>query len=209
MAHVVWDWNGTLVADLDLTIESINAVMDAFGTPPITADDYGRHFRRPVRRFYEHLLDCTIDDHTWRRIDTVFHDHYHERVGTLSLAVGAHAALAHVAASGHTQSLLSMWRHDRLVREVDRHGIAQWFKRVDGNHAEQGDPKSRSLERHLDHLRVHSSTVVMVGDSLDDAEAAHAVGARAVLVTGTHHADRLRDTGVPMIERLIDAIDHL
>lgn len=209
MAHVVWDWNGTLVADLDITIEAINVVMRAFDGRAVTAHDYGQHFRRPVRDFYEHLLDRRLDNDTWERIDVLFHEHYHQRVDTVSLAASAHDALAGVAAAGHTQSLLSMWRHDRLLREVDRHGIGTWFARVDGNHAEQGAPKSRFLARHLEKLRIDSSTVVMVGDSLDDAEAAHAVGARAVLVTSTHHVERLREAGVPMVDRLVDAVDHL
>ena len=36
MTHIVWDWNGTLVADHDVVVDSVNAVMRAFGREPIT-----------------------------------------------------------------------------------------------------------------------------------------------------------------------------
>ena len=31
MIHVVWDWNGTLVEDLPVVVESVNAALDAIG----------------------------------------------------------------------------------------------------------------------------------------------------------------------------------
>ena len=40
MIHVVWDWNGTLVEDLPVVVESVNAALDAIGEAPITEDDY-------------------------------------------------------------------------------------------------------------------------------------------------------------------------
>ena len=51
--------------------------------------------------------------------------------------------------------------------------------------------------------------VMVVGDTLDDAEAARTVVARAVLVTSTLHRDRLRTAGVPIVERLVDAVRML
>jgi phosphoglycolate phosphatase-like HAD superfamily hydrolase len=209
MRHVVWDWNGTLVADLDATVEAINEVMVAFGGRRISPDDYGRRYRRPVRAFYDDLFQRQLDDHTWARIDELFHSEYRRRVEAITLASGAREALARVSAAGHTQSLLSMWLHDPLLQEVDRHGIAHWFVRVDGNRLGQGDPKSESLARHLKTLGLAGDQVVVVGDALDDVEAATAVGAQAVLVTSTHHPERLRVTGVPVVDRLVDVLAHL
>ena len=57
MIHVVWDWNGTLVEDLPIVVESVNAALDAIGEVPITEDDYRAYFTRPVGQFYERLLE--------------------------------------------------------------------------------------------------------------------------------------------------------
>ena len=50
---------------------------------------------------------------------------------------------------------------------------------------------------------------VLIGDSLDDAEAAAAVGARVVLYSGgfTDEA-RLTATGVPVAATLTEAVEH-
>lgn len=209
MAHVVWDWNGTLVADVDATIESINAVLSRFGVEPIDATHYARHYCRPVRVFYEHLMERSFDDVTWAEIDRLYHDHYHSRLGSFPLSAGAEEALAAAAEAGHSQSLLSMWSHERLVVEIDRYGIGGWFERVEGSRGGHGDGKADSLVRHLDALGLEGADVVLVGDAIDDADAARAVGARSILVTSTHHPERLREAGVPIVDRLIDALELL
>jgi phosphoglycolate phosphatase-like HAD superfamily hydrolase len=209
MRHVVWDWNGTLVADLDATVEAINEVMAAFGLQTISPDDYRLHYCRPVRAYYEYLFQGQLDDHAWVRIGELWHSEYHRRLDAVALAPGAGETLAAVAAAGYTQSLLSMWLHDRLIQEVERHGIAHWFVRVDGCRLGPGDSKSESLVRHLETLGLVGDQVVVVGDALDDVEAARAVGARAVLVTGTHHPERLQAAGVPVVDRLVDVLAYL
>jgi phosphoglycolate phosphatase-like HAD superfamily hydrolase len=209
MKHLVWDWNGTLLADFEATVESVNEVMSVFGCSEITPADYALHYQRPVRAFYEHIMDRCFDEATWVRIDEIFHHEYHRRVPEIPLADDATLALARVAAGRRSQSLLSMWFHDRLMHEVDRRDIGRWFTRVDGNHASVGDPKTRALTRHLEWLRLDGSDVLVVGDAIDDVEAARAVGASAVLIATTHHPDRLAEAGVPVVERLCDAIDYL
>ena len=202
-------WNGTLIADFDATVVSVYEVMAAFGRSPITAGVYALHYQRPVRAFYDRIMGGRLDDSTWDEVQVVFHREYHRRVPEIPLAEDAPAALARVTGGGRTQSLLSMWYHDRLMHEVDRRDIGRWFSRVRGNDTDVGDPKTVALTRHLEDLRLAGSDVLVVGDALDDVEAARAVGARAVLVATTHHPERLGSAGVPVVERLVDALDHL
>lgn len=209
MSHVIWDWNGTLVDDHDIVIESVNAVMAAFDGPPVTSETYLDRYHRPVHRFYEYLLGTKITDDHWHRIDSIFNDHYHTRLDTVPLAAGAEQALASVAGLGHTQSLLSMWRHDLVIREASRHGIDGWFQRIEGNRTRSGDPKSVSLKLHLQALGLGPSDVTMIGDTLDDFDAATTIGARIILITGSQNPDKLRATGAPVVNSLPEAINHL
>ena len=87
---------------------------------------------------------------------------------------------------------------------------AHWFSRIDGNVSGVGDRKSTSLTSHLEALGLNTRSpdcdVVVVGDTLDDADAAHDSGARAILVTFTTHPYRLSNAGVPMIDSLLDLV---
>lgn len=209
MGHIIWDWNGTLVDDHDIVIEAVNVVMSAFGGGPVTSQDYLNRYHRPVRGFYNHLLETSLTDDDWSRIDAIFNDHYISRVEAISLAAGAEEALATAGGLGHTQSLLSMWRHDLVLREADRHGITRWFQRIEGNRTQSGDPKSHSLELHLEGLDLKPEDTTMIGDTLDDFDAARAAGCGIILVTGSQNPDSLQATGAPVVESLAEAIERL
>src|SRR5918994_175906 len=75
-AHLVWDWNGTLLDDLGIVVEAVNHSTAAFGLNPITANDYRDHYTRPVRDFYDRLFGRTIDDDGWLLLNYGYHDTY-------------------------------------------------------------------------------------------------------------------------------------
>ena len=50
--HIIWDFNGTLLYDAQLSVDCDNCVFDALGLPRITIDDYRAHMTMPVRSFY-------------------------------------------------------------------------------------------------------------------------------------------------------------
>ena len=183
--------------------------MSAFGRNPITTDHYRAHYRRPVRRLYEHLLGVTISDEDWHQINVKFHSHYQSQLGNVPLAIGAQQALARIAEAGHSQSLLSMFRSDLLHEAVRSYDIHNWFQRIDGNSRASDAPKAESLGEHLTALDVEPSAAILIADTEDDAFAAQHVGARIVLVSGTQHRDRLAATGAPVVDSLADAVATL
>ena len=150
MAHLVWDWNGTLLDDLTLVVAATNASLASIGGPSVTADEHRRDFRRPISAYYSHVLGREITDDEFARLDGAFHDAYRDGLAGAGLAVDAWDALA--AWSG-TQSLLSMWFHDELVTLVTTHGLLARLSRVDGLRATLGGgTKAPYLRAHLDAL---------------------------------------------------------
>lgn len=209
--HIVWDWNGTLFDDRDAILEATNEVFASYGLPPMGLEGYRAVYSRPIWASYERILGRPLADGEWERLDAAFHDAYHRLMEECRLAADAEHTIAAMADGGHTQSVLSMWRHDRLTVTVRRLGLGRAFQRVDGLRPEEaGGEKAEFMVRHLAALGHRATDVLMVGDSVDDALAAHHVGARAVLYTGglqTREAlDRL---GVPVVERLADIAGHI
>jgi phosphoglycolate phosphatase-like HAD superfamily hydrolase len=205
--HLVWDWNGTLFDDQVATVAAVNDALAGLGAPSIDADTYRSHFTRPVQRFYERVVGRPIAPEEWRLLDDTYHDSYHAWVERLALASDARAALTAAEAAGLTQSLLSMWRHRDLVPLVERLGIGGFFARVDGLRVPGGAGKTEHLVEHLEALQVDAAAAMLVGDALDDLEAAQAVGARCVLYDGgSHHRRVLEATGAPVVDSLTAAV---
>jgi phosphoglycolate phosphatase-like HAD superfamily hydrolase len=203
--HLVWDWNGTLLDDLPLVVAATNASIAIHGVPPITEDEHRRDFFRPIAAYYAMLLGRPVDDEEFARLDKAFHTVYSDGLAACALAPDALAALG--GWSG-TQSLLSMWFHAELVPAVTRYGLAGYFTRVDGLKATiGGGSKTPHLVAHLDALGLTGAGCVLIGDSVDDAVAADAVGARCVLYAGGFTGyERLRATGKPVARSLAEAV---
>ena len=211
--HVVWDWNGTLLDDFHLNVAAVAEACQIADGPVVTADEYRRHFTRPITVFYERLLGHPLADGDWDRLNAGYLAAYRRRLDELGLVAGAQEALAAVEAAGLSQSLLSMWEHDELVRLVGVFGLDQYFVRVDGQPGPGGGSKRDFLSRHLRYVEASVSPlaaddVLVVGDSLDDAEAAAALDLQCVLVAGgPDPPEALAATGLPVLPSVVDLVE--
>jgi phosphoglycolate phosphatase-like HAD superfamily hydrolase len=205
--HLVWDWNGTLLDDLALVVAATNSAFATCSDVRVTTEEHRRDFRRPIADYYGRVLGRPVDEAEFIRLDKAFHAAYGDGLVRCGLTADALGALASWTG---TQSLLSMWFHDELVPTVDRYGLARYFLRVDGLRASVGGgPKAPHLAAHLNALGVSGDDCVLIGDSVDDAEAAVSAGARCVLYAGGFtDPDRLRATGHPVADTLADAVSR-
>jgi HAD superfamily hydrolase (TIGR01549 family) len=209
VTHVVWDWNGTLYDDFHVVVKAAARACAFLGGPSIDAAAYRAHFTRPVQQFYAAVLGRPLAEEEWRALNDVYFAAYREQQAQASLATDARAALAAVAAAGHTQSLLSMWDHDELVALVRQLGIDNAFVRVDGLHTREGGGKTAHLLRHLEAIApAIDDEVLMVGDTTDDATAAQAARIRCVLMEdGPHPREVLTACNVPLAGSLVHALE--
>ena len=161
----------------------------------------------PIQQYVEKVTarPISVDAEEFEELDRIFHEAYRVGLTTISLAADAEAA---IRAWPGGQSLLSMWFHDELVPAVQTYGLAGMFTRIDGRPTEvDGGLKAGHLARHLAEQQVPGDQVVLIGDSLDDAEAAESVGGACVLYTGGFtDPSRLRASGRPVADTLLEAV---
>ena len=209
--HIVWDWNGTLLDDNDAVVAAVNEVCTAFGRERIDLEHWRSIFSRPLVHCYERLLDRTLTDAEWTHLEELYHGSYRELLHTARLASGVPDVLAEWGEAGRTQSLLSMWFHDELVALVTELDLHPLFERVDGLRDEVGGgAKAAHLKRHLAELARDPAEVVLVGDVLDDAQAAAEAGTGCVLVaTGVMSRRSLETAGVPVAADIAEAVARI
>jgi phosphoglycolate phosphatase-like HAD superfamily hydrolase len=205
--HLVWDWNGTVLDDFAIILRSTNDSCRDAGLPLITGEQYRTQIKLPIRSFYADVLGRATSDEEWEFLDHTFHAYYVRYEKEARLSDGLPDLFRDWAGKGHSQSLLSMYHHDKLVPVVEHHGIAGHFALVQGTTPPRPERKAAHLADHLKQLGVDPARAVLIGDSPDDAHAAEAVGARAVLYSGGFAAvASLRATGAPIVDTLADAV---
>ena len=203
---IIWDWNGTLLDDVDSAVNALNRMLGARGIPPTTLSYYRDHFGFLVRPFYAELgVDLEHDD--WDGICIDFHRFVAEEPKRLRGDAREALALAH--GLGMRQCILSALREDMLLRDVAAAGIADFFEAVYG--VDNLDGATKLSRGHELMWRIEESgrpsRLFFVGDTLHDAEVARELGARCVLVEGGHQAPgRLAAADVPVVASLVDAV---
>ncbi|MCA1193840.1 HAD family hydrolase [Saccharopolyspora sp. 6V] len=208
--HIVWDWNGTLLDDGEAMIGAVIAAFADAGLA-VTVEDHQRLFTRPISVFCERLANGPLAAAELAELLGGFDEHYARALPDLALAADAESALAGWAASGGTQSLLSMCPHEVLVPMVRAAGITGSFRHVQGRSGEFADTKAAHVRAHLRALGdPDPARVVFIGDTVDDAAAAASVGARCVVYhsgrSALHARDHFAGSGAPLVGSLTEAV---
>jgi phosphoglycolate phosphatase len=200
--HIIWDWNGTLLDDKWLCIESISALLIARDLPPLDEQTYGRIFRFPVKDYY---VEAGFDfrEEPFEIPAMEFIRLYDRRKTECRLHSGAISVLELLASMGCSQYLLSASETGILKEMTDHFGISHFFKKIMGldNHYAQG--KGELGQILLSEIKAPLDSIVMIGDTCHDKEVADLLGVDSILCTNGHFPPyRLVDCGSHLIENL-------
>lgn len=205
--HIVWDWNGTLLDDFEITAQYGIDCFAKAGLSGVTFEDVRQYHTRPFADYLSALLGRAVTDTELADFYSGFSEVYEPAMYDLPLAPDALDALEAISGAGKSQSILSMAPHEELVSLVRHNGIYERFSRVDGAKDLKKHFKIDALKAHIDELGVDPASVCVIGDSIDDFDAAKGLGASAVLVsTGMYAHDRLVATGAPVATNLTGAV---
>lgn len=205
-ASVIWDWNGTLLDDMEICIEAINRLLARRELQAMSAERYRRVFSFPVQRYYEEMgFDFTAE--SFADVAVEFHDAYEELVPGADLHGDAVPALNQLRARGVQQVVLSALEERRLRNELRIRNIDHYFSHAYGLsdlHARSKTDRGREL---LDAIEPNGAQCWIIGDTDHDAEVAHSLGVQCILVACGHHSEeRLVSTGARVARNLTDAI---
>ena len=184
--HVIWDWNGTLLNDIDLVINAVNATLTSRDMTPITKEKYLQLFDFPVIAFYEQLgFDYSkesFDDHS-----TEYHVAYDKGWRDCQLAHGVDKLLNYSKANNISQSILSASPQWMLDACVDHFNLAHYFNTLVGQDNDNAHGKIETGIAWVKQCDIHPKEMIFIGDTVHDYEVAQALGTDCVLVTTGHH----------------------
>ena len=200
--HVIWDWNGTLLADTAACVQSLNVILQRRRMPPITLRAYREVFCFPVRDYY-HRIGLTLDEQGWDRLTREYHASYRQLSKRSPLRRGTIRALRNLQGLRVAMSVLSASELSLLDSMIRERSIRGFFARVCGLPDLYAHSKVDLGRRLLRDSASHPDHTLIVGDSIHDYEVAVALGCQCVLLSGGHQSvRRLRQCGCPVLSDL-------
>lgn len=194
--NIVWDWNGTLLDDVRISVDTINRMLEQKNLKRLTVDNYKSIFGFPVKAYYELIgFDFSRDD--WEEVSINFVNTYNALAKDVELTPGIMPVLEGLKERGVRQYILSALQEDLLINMLERFHIRGYFDGVCGSNNIYADGKVARGEEMLRTFPIAPSETLMVGDTLHDAEVAEALGFDICLYSGGHNsAERLREKGM-------------
>lgn len=207
--HIIWDWNGTLLDDVQACADAINILLARRGMPAITLEQYLNVFAFPVRNYYLKLgFDFTRD--RWDDVAVEYHKAYAQTSATSPLRPGTFAALNLLKARGIGISVLSACELRLLKNMMAQRGVLDYFEHIYGLSDLFAHSKLDLGRALLKHAGLSPMDTLMIGDTSHDHEVAQALGIPCLLMSGGHQAEtKLTGLGCRILPDYDRVISHI
>jgi phosphoglycolate phosphatase len=197
---VIWDWNGTLLNDVEYCLNILNNLLIDNQLKPLTLTQYRDVFTFPVKDYYE-KAGFDFSKKSFEELGKVFIDNYERNKYSLNLFEKAFEILEYFESVGIEQYLLSAYKQDNLEEILEHFGIKRFFKKIKGlNNIYAGGKTELGISLRKGIL-YPKEKVLLIGDSLHDEEVAKEMNVQSILISNGHQsAEKLRSNGSLVID---------
>ncbi len=198
LQHCIWDFNGTILDDLSLTVTSINAILRKRGMRQITIDEHRLRFRFPVSDYYSDL-GFDLNRESFDSLSDEYHRRYMSRLDQCGMYAGIAGVMDGLARSGIRQYVLSAMHEPTLVSCCDSLGISDYFDAVYGLADFLARSKTERGRRLCDDFGIEPGTALYIGDTEHDMDVADTLGITPVAATWGHQARGMFNAGTVIL----------
>ena len=191
---VVFDWNGTLLADTKACLDGVKHELAIFGMSPITINRYRETFEVPVERFFQNLgISKTARQQKYKQAAKAFHDYYEPRAAHCRTRAGTRAALDWLQKQKIRKVILSNHTSEGIYAQLGRLKLNQYFDAVLANDSISDSYHQGKLGRLKDYLiknQLSPKQTLIVGDTAEEVLIGKELGINAVAISGGHYSTK-------------------
>lgn len=201
---IFWDFNGTLLDDLAYAIDVRNRTFPLFGLPGIdSVEQYHEQFTFPVRDYYKR---ARVTEESFTEVANAWMAEYVRGCKGVPLHCDVCETLEAFAQAGLEQVILSVSDMGVLESQLADYPIRPYFRAVLGLSHIYATSKVEIGLAYLRQCGLMPQDCVLLGDTLHDAEVAHAMGIDCILISRGHqNVQTLQTSGLPVCSTLRDA----
>jgi len=198
---LIWDWNGTLLDDVDVNIRIINQLLSQRNLNKLDHVTYKEVFCFPVIHFYTQI-GFDLEKESIEDISVEYNTLYKSYESNLSLNNDTSFILDAVQQKGINQYILSASKKDDLMRMLNHFELTDKFKGIYGADDICARGKIGIGQLLIQENQLDPAKTLIVGDTLHDAEVAKALGVNYLLYSGGHNSHNILCKEAKVISRL-------
>ena len=216
---VIFDWNGTLIADTAQCWKADNLILKTFGGKPINLQTFRKTFEVPVINFYiQHGCDKKRLLREAEQVGKTFHPYYERLARHCQLRAGAKTLLKLLKKRNIESTIISNHTINGIDSQLKRLGIQKYFTTLLANStldtAVIKQNKTEKLKKFLIKHKYKQNETLVIGDTAEEIKMARAVGAIGCAIAGGYQSrDRLVQTKpnylVTNLTEVIKIVSHL
>lgn len=206
--YCIWDFNGTILNDVELGMNSVNTLLSQRGLPIIPCkDEYTKKFDFPIIDYYRDL-GFDFDRDPYEELAELWVELYMRDLPSAKLYPDVISTLDFFEKKGVKQSVISASERGMLTSQLNGLGIAGRFEEIMGIDNIYGDSK---LDLAKDWKKRHPNERVMfIGDTTHDCRTAEILGADCFIVCAGHQCrERFKDVRLKIFDSLSDLVEYL
>lgn len=200
-SHVLWDFNGTILNDIEAGIKSANILLSRRNMKIIESSEYYRKiFRFPIVEYYKNLgLD--FGKEPFEHLAVEWMEQYLKFSENSEIFEGVRDFLLYIKARQIPQYILSATEKNMLYGQLSALGITGCFEEIlglDNIHAySKLDIAAEWMKK------TQPRRAVLFGDTVHDYEVASEIGIECILIANGHqNKEALKACNTPVFENI-------
>jgi len=199
---IIWDWNGTLLNDAGLAVETMNEMLVRRNLPELSIEQYKEVFSFPVKDYYQRV-GFDFEQEPFEIPALEFIDRYNELVNYCQLHSDAISILDHFNTINYRQFILSAMKQDTLDQCLSHFRIDHFFEHVSGLDDHYANSKTENGHQLIAEINLLPNQLLLIGDTVHDFDVATELGCQCVLIANGHQSKAvLQQTGAMVIDQL-------
>lgn len=187
---VVFDWNGTILADTLASWRAANACLAIYGAEPISLARYRATSSFPIIHFYA-KNGVPVDKVLGSKgpANGLFQKEYERLAARSRTRAGVRGLLRWLRDRSVPCIILSNYVTHRIEAQLERLGLAAFFQHIDAHDGDGAQiveytSKMERLSAYMVKRGYAPGRSVIIGDSTEEPQVARALGLTSIAVTG-------------------------
>lgn len=207
--HIFWDWNGTLLDDVEIVIGAMNKLLARRSMPLLEVEKYKNIFTFPVRDYYA-ALGFDFNAEPFEKLAYEFVSEFNSPKNLFMLHRGTETVLKNLRDMKIGQSILSASREEELIKIIEQLNIGGYFTKIAGLNDHYAISKVTRGRELISEIGLKPCDVLLVGDTEHDYEVSRELGCDCLLVSSGHQSlQRISKCGAGIVEDITKVCDFL